>query len=180
MMMNMRMVQLTGPLLEDHSWFLCTRVRCPSIGWDITIMIRMIMIFIFLSKMCWWIWFLWWSKWWFPPILAASPCVFSYDHVSVPELVINDQVMVVLRAIVKIMMILSLCFLNDCIEQPFSSSSSSHSLLAFIADHGLVCGGRVKSLPIDGVVWYVALSRKSSSPSSSYMSHCSVGNERKM
>ena len=45
------MVQLTGPLLEDHSWFLCTRVRCPSIGWDITIMIRMIMIFIFLSKM---------------------------------------------------------------------------------------------------------------------------------
>ena len=103
----------------------------------------------------------------FPPILSTCPCVFSYDHVSVPELVINDQVMVVLRAIVKIMMILSLCFLNDCIEQPFSSSSSSHSLLAFIADHGLVCGGRVKSLPIDGVVWYVALSRKSSSPSSS-------------
>ena len=46
----------------------------------------------------------------FPPILSTCPCVFSYDHVSVPELVINDQVMVVLRAIVKIMMILSSVF----------------------------------------------------------------------
>ena len=33
----------------------------------------------------------------------------------------------------------------------------SYSLLALIANNRLVCCGRVKSLPIDGVVWYVAL-----------------------
>ena len=32
-----------------------------------------------------------------------------------------------------------------------------YSLLALIANNRLVCSGRVKSLPIDGVVWYVAL-----------------------
>ena len=32
-----------------------------------------------------------------------------------------------------------------------------YSLLALIANNRLVCCGRVKSLPIDGVVWYVAL-----------------------
>ena len=35
-----------------------------------------------------------------------------------------------------------------------------YSLLALIANNRLVCSGRVKSLPIDGVVWYVALRRK--------------------
>ena len=35
-----------------------------------------------------------------------------------------------------------------------------YSLLALIANNRLVCCGRVKSLPIDGVVWYVALRRK--------------------
>ena len=32
-----------------------------------------------------------------------------------------------------------------------------YSLLALIANNRLVCSGRVESLPIDGVVWYVAL-----------------------
>ena len=40
---------------------------------------------------------------------------------------------------------------------PITIITILYSLLALIANNRLVCSGRVKSLPIDGVVWYVAL-----------------------